>query len=265
KFIRGNSSGKCPLNGGPPPKTKSPKPKSSKEGSNFSSGNKSEEKWVDGPKVSKYRQLPNGVGGGHGNPAKKSETWIDGPAARVHHQGNNFPSPKKQPQNHKMRGITDTSLSCAFSSTKAQMIQNWISNQTHSFLDDSSPHDSGVCMGSSDLYIPTGPAHHGLHTAAAAALYSNGPAVSNTAFLPPHQHHQLPAHGSSQPYSFYSGSISFEPEYKALTVFKTCDDLDDNETIHGESLPNGFEFELIEVVEPEVPVPTRDACLQVLA
>lgn len=100
---------KCPpLNNGssvngPNPKTKSPKPKSSNKilpdsssfvataasGLNGSGvgGNKSEEKWVDGPKVTKYhRQLQNHLQP-PSSPKKKGggcETWVSSPLTSSH-------------------------------------------------------------------------------------------------------------------------------------------------------------------------------------
>jgi hypothetical protein len=56
-----------------------------------------------------------------------------------------------------------------------------------------------------------------------------------------------------------NGGMIVEPEYKTLTVFKTCEDYEGDE----DHPSNEYEFEFIEVVEPEVPVPTRDACFQV--
>ncbi|XP_035703153.1 uncharacterized protein LOC110843535 isoform X2 [Folsomia candida] len=271
---------KCPpLNNGssvngPNPKTKSPKPKSSNKilpdsssfvataasGLNGSGvgGNKSEEKWVDGPKVTKYhRQLQNHLQP-PSSPKKKGggcETWIDGPG--VNHQANNFPSPKKSVNQAKEKATSrgggglaavgscsnasPSSDPCLMTSTKAEMIQKWISNQTHSptFFDDISKLDDSFFGGTSQI----------------GSIFSG----------PPSQILQNKI-GGNIPYFFSnsSGDAHFnsfypEPEYKALTVFKTCDEEDPDE---GRD-EDGYEFEFIEVVEPEVPVPTNDVCLQV--
>lgn len=230
------------------PKSKSPKPKTITKQS-------SEEQWVDGPKVSKYSPsainnnhrgagpLPSSTGFPNNDVAaiKKSETWIDGPGAgRVSHQANNFPSPRKT-NHHKMR--LDTNPTCSISSSKAAMIQEWISNQTQSsFTDHNHLSDS-----SSSLFVPSPCSDH----------------VRNSRTdYDPLAYHCAPGIYPSYMYSPYLHSIvqdGSEPEYKSLTVFKTCGDLDEQD----ECPSNGYEFEFIEVIEPDVPVPTMDACFQV--
>ena len=254
-----------------PPKTKSPKPKSSSNSNNhhhksdgsYNSNSKTEEQWVDGPRLAKYHhhQLPsNGSNTSNGLTANntslqknKSETWIDGPAASRVNQGNNFPSPKKSiSRREPIPQIQHPPIS----SVKAQMIQQWISNQTHSspFMDESNFSDSS---GSINSTINTFFGSSGLagyhHSSNSSGLTAAG--VSNY-FA--HQSHPLPHKSSGN--GLGNGIMTVEPEYKTLTVFKTCDDFDEDE----ECPSNGFEFEFIEVVEPEVPVPTRDACFQVI-
>jgi hypothetical protein len=264
---------KCPsLNtssNGPVPKTKSPKPKSSNKilsegsfgpGSPSSSsgvnGGKSEEKWVDGPK--KYRQLQNHLHNQAPSSPKKNkgETWIDGPAARVNHQASNFPSPKKSvnTHSHHQKEKVSNGLSgdpCCMTSTKAEMIQKWICNQTHSptFFGDISQLDDTFFGG-----------------------HNNGSVFSGCAPSPSNLNHQATnghnKNSGNVPYFLNQGDQHFnsfypEPEYKALTVFKTCEDEEEEERPEEEISGEGYEFEFIEVVEPEVPVPTNDVCLQV--
>lgn len=202
-----------------PPKTKSPKPKTTSKhlNSNFNS-TKSEEQWVDGPK---YSTPPSS------NQKKKSETWIDGPAAKliVNHreQAMNFPSPKKS--------IPPLQSIPSISSVKAQMIQQWISNQANSPSPFDEDHLVDSCM-----YLRQ---------------------CSETT---PHSCQYLS--DIFQKNGSCNGRDGQEPEYKSLTVFKTCEDEEIfEEEIYGGN--SGFEFEFIEVIEPEIPVPTRDACLQV--
>lgn len=168
------------------------------------------------------------------------------------------------------------------SATKAEMIQKWISNQTPT---------------ASDLFDET-PTHKNLMDTYFAGqengLHSNGGGFTRSGHLalPPNatgiNAPTIPVTGissnavscahqggnHSQFGSFYTChcvnhdgnlgpiQLSTEPDYKALTVFKTCDD----SSMHGDDHPSiceGYDFEFIEVVEPEIPVPTRDACLQV--
>jgi len=227
-----------------PPKTKSPKPKSNIKPHNGSYAQptaKSEEQWVDGPKVPKYHHASPPSLSSNSHATKKSETWIDGPAAAriVNHQANNFPSPKKTIQSSRDPILPLPSIP-SISSVKAQMIQQWISNQTNSH----SPFDEEHLVDTSMYLLQSNHCH------------------------PHHQYQYLSNHYSHSQHASDAPSngngkhdIPLEPEYKSLTVFKTCeDDYFEDE----ENYPcNGFEFEFIEVVEPEIPVPTRDACLQV--
>ena len=189
---------------------------------------------MDGPKVPKYRQITNGAST-RKNGGKKSETWIDGPAARVQHQASNFPSPKKQPNPKIQREYSDISLSPSISSTKTEMIQKWISNQTHTLLNEGTA-DCVACT-TLPLYVPV-----------------------------PHEMKPLFPDGG-YPFDFhrrFAHELNPEPEYKQMTVFKTCDESDNYEDpLLSTNFNNEFEFEIIEVEEPEVPVPTEDACIQV--
>lgn len=313
---------KCPiLNGanGIPPKTKSPKPKSAKmtNDSNFGASNeKSEEQWIDGPKVAKYRQINGSHASGTNNavnstqsPAKKKgETWIDGPAARVHHQASNFPSPKKTLSNtqhqragaaiaarngtnssngqiHGTQGRSGCDLSncpsVCISATKAEMIQKWISNQTPStsdLFDESPTHKIAMesYFAGQENSLQNGIGYQGV--VGRFQMQQNG--GNNTGLPVGFNYAQMQMNCCSQnggPVQFgniYSChclnrgdegnkgpmQLCTEPEYKALTVFKTCDDTAEDDP---HSLCNGYDFEFIEVVEPEIPVPTKDVCLQV--
>jgi hypothetical protein len=286
---------KCSIgsnNANHPPKTKSPKPHSKSHADPVgptapSSSGKGEEQWVDGPRVSSksYRSqqqqnLQQQCSPGKGKKAGGSgsgggETWIDGPAASRVHQASNFPSPKKTPfnshsgnsshspskllmnnNNKGRKGDNVCSSECAdnsccgISSTKAEMIQKWISNQTHSspdFFDELSFH-----LAEDALLFGGGGPHNGDRCCGRSAGGGGRPTNFNN--------HPLYEHYFRQN----------EPEYKALTVFKTCEDDDDEseEKVTPDPLlaPTGnssYEVEYIEVVEPDSPVSTNDVCLQV--
>jgi hypothetical protein len=130
------------------------------------------------------------------------------------------------------------------------MIQKWISNQTHSspdFFDEISFH-----LAEDALLFGGGGPHNGDRCCGRSAGAGGRPTNFNS--HPLYEHYFPPN----------------EPEYKALTVFKTCDDDDDEseEKVTPDPLlaPTGnssYEVEYIEVVEPDSPVSTNDVCLQV--
>lgn len=210
----------------------------------------SEEKWIDGPKLGVagvgnkfHRNLVSSPSKKKGPGSGSGETWIDGPAARSGvHQGINFPSPKKVQSNSGSRAsngnghqqVPDSSMispccSMSMSSAKAEMIQRWISNQTHS---PTFPFDDISQLDDTFFGVSSGSGQGGIFSGGGPSFMYSGQQL-------------LPCFPEP------------EPIYKTLTVFKTCEDEE-------EKLPDeGYEFEFIEVVEPEVPVPTCDVCLQV--
>jgi len=244
---------------------------------------------VDGPKVSSkaHRALAQPSP----SKSKKGETWIDGPAARVNHQASNFPSPKKTPFNHSPNPST-TPISanqshkltngrtgcvgggdscCGISSTKAEMIQKWISNQTNSspdsFFDDLSHLAEDVLLfggpkGCSNFGGCKQQQHHHQHQQQQPVSHCNGGSGTRNNGYPGSLHQQMMYE------QFFSPPN--EPEYKALTIFKTCEDEEEDEPKGEQMMMNGvngnneYEVEFIEVVEPEIPVPTKDVCLQVI-
>jgi len=226
---------------------------------------KSAEQWIDGPKLAKYRPLNGGsCSSASTTPthkgSKKSETWIDGPAARVqhhhhHNQGNNFPSPKKCIK----RPPLETPPPCS----KAQMIQKWICNQSPSpFLEELSQDDEFFYA--SHFTTPNSRSNNH-HSSMASSYMSSNSKI--TYHGPAYHRHHFENENSGE-----NGKP--EPEYKQLTVFKTCEDEDDTSNIDVEKEAEDiyyqtnnvyglYDFEFIEVVEPDVPVPTKDACFQV--
>lgn len=107
----------------PTPKSSPMKRNPSASGQEASSSRIAEERWIDGPKVSKYRVAEARHLMREINHLKNYETWIDGPNTKVN------------PQIANAIGQSGTAAGYGFmDSHKKKMIRQWVENQTCQIL-----------------------------------------------------------------------------------------------------------------------------------